>query len=118
MSEQKTTVIRPIRWNRLRSDEAEKEIRRRLKIAAPFVSPHAFDRMDEREEQGRLNSVDMMRILETGTVREPPRSEKEGWVVVIEKRMPGTREAGVVTLIAHPGDDLEVWTVEWMDWRC
>ena len=116
MAESKPVVLRPIRWDRLRTDEAEKEIKRRLAIAEPFVSPHAFDRLEEREEQGLLNSVDMMEVLRTGSVCQPPRRQAEGWVVVVEKRMPGSREAGVVTLIVLPGDELEVWTVQWMDW--
>lgn len=115
MSERKPVVIRPIHWDRLRPDEAEREIRRRLKLADPFVSEHAFDRMDERGDAERLNAVDMMRVVRTGTVCRQPRKEEDGWVVVVEKRMPGTREAGVVTLIVHPGDDLVVLTVQWMD---
>lgn len=116
MGERKAVIIRPIRWSQLRTDEAEQEIRRRLAIADPFTSPHAFDRLEERDEQGTLNPVDMMRILRSGSVCKPPRLESEGWIVIVEKRMPGTRVAGVVTLIVHPGDDLEVWTVQWMDW--
>jgi len=116
MGERNVVVLRPIRWSQLRADEAEREIRRRLAIADPFVSQHAFDRLNEREEQGTLNDVDMMKILRTGSVCKPPVREVHGWKVIMEKRMPGTREAGVVTLIVHPGDDLEVWTVEWMDW--
>jgi hypothetical protein len=111
-----TRIVRPIRWQRLRADEAELEIRRRLELASPFISPHAFDRIEEREEDGVLNSVDMMNILRLGTVCQPPVREQRGWKVIVEKRMPGTRDAGVVTLILHPGDELEVWTVEWMDW--
>jgi hypothetical protein len=116
MGEQRAVIVRPIRWVSLRTDEAEREIRRRLGISDPFVSPHAFDRMNEREEQGILNSVDMMRILRQGRVRKSPEREEEGWKVIVEMRMPGTRDAGVVTLIVYPGEDLEVWTVEWMDW--
>lgn len=116
MSQEKVQIIRPIRWSNLRSDEALKEIHRRLKVASPFISPHAFDRMNEREEAGKLNTVDMMKILMTGTVTQNPRPEQGGWIVVVEKRLVGCREAGVVTLIAHPGDELEVWTVQWMDW--
>jgi len=116
MKDRKTVVVRPIRWDCLRTDEAEREIQRRLAIADPFVRIHAFERAALREEQGRLNAVDMMNILRTGDIYKAPESHEEGWVVTIEKRMPGTRLAGVVTLIAHPGDDLEVWTVQWMDW--
>ncbi len=116
MSQEKPKIIRPIHWSNLRPDEATREILRRLQIASPFVSPHAFDRMTEREEAGRLNTVDMMKILMTGTITQPPRLEEGGWLVVVEKRLVGCREAGIVTLIVHPGDELEVWTVEWMDW--
>jgi hypothetical protein len=116
MGEPKAVPIRPIRWNDLRADEAQREIRRRLAIADPFVSLHAFDRLEEREEQGLLNSVDMMHILKKGMVCKPPRQTSEGWVAIVEKRLPGSREAGVVTLIFHPGDGIEVITVEWMDW--
>jgi hypothetical protein len=118
MSESKAVLLRPIRWDRLRTDEAEREIRRRLAIASPAISVHAFDRSRERQEQGILNTVDMISILRTGSVCEPPRREGNGWKAVVEKRMPGSRRsAGVVTVIVIPGDDLEVVTVEWMDWR-
>lgn len=117
MKPPKFVVVRPIRWSRPRQDELEREIRRRLKIADPFVAPHAFDRLAEREEQGRLNSVDMMRILNEGAIHQEPEQEDAGWKVIVELRMPGARTAGVVTLVVHPWDDLEVWTVEWMDWR-
>lgn len=110
-------IIRPIRWDRLRTDEAEREIRRRLVMGSPFVSNHAFDRVAERQEQGVLTEVDMMTILETGSISSPPERAPDGWKVIVQKRMPGCREAGVVTLIVVPGDDLEVITVEWMDWR-
>lgn len=116
MSGRKPVIVRPIRWDRLRTDEALREIHRRLEIADPFVSPHAFERLEEREEQGCLNAVDMMTILRKGTIRQTPVREADGWKVIVEKRMPGSRDAGVVTLIVHPGDDLEVWTVVWMDW--
>jgi hypothetical protein len=115
MSDQKPVVVRPIRWANLRADEALREIRRRLALSDPFISPHAFDRIDERQELGKLTTVHMLSILETGTITQNPRREDGGWVVVVEKRIAGCREAGVVTLIVHPGDDLEVWTVQWMD---
>lgn len=87
-----------------------------MEVTDPFVAPHAFDRLSERGERGILNSVDMMRILREGTVRREPAKEERGWKVIVEKRMPGTRDAGAVTLIVCPGEDIEVWTVEWMDW--
>jgi hypothetical protein len=36
--------------------------------------------------------------------------------VVVVKRMPGKREAGVVTLFAESDGSLFVKTVQWMDW--
>ncbi|MCG0993896.1 hypothetical protein LHT11_01605 [Acetobacter indonesiensis] len=109
---------RPIRLDRttLRTDEAEREIRSRAEQGEIFVSAHAYDRLEEREEQGVLNSVDMMTILKTGTVCDQPERVEEGWKVIVEKRMPGSRDAGVVTVIVFPGDHLEIVTVEWMDW--
>lgn len=109
---------RPVRLDKgnLRTDEAEREIRTRLQQGDPFVSAHAYDRLEEREEQGVLNSVDMIDILKTGTICQAPERVEDGWKVIVEKRMPGSREAGVVTVIVFPGEDLEVITVEWMDW--
>ena len=109
---------RPIRLERarLRTDEAEREIRTRLEQGDPYVSAHAYDRLEEREEQGVLNSVDMIDILKTGNVCQAPEKVDNGWKVIVEKRMPGSRDAGVVTVIVFPGNDLEVVTVEWMDW--
>ncbi len=52
-----------------------------------------------------------------GIMRSPRRKERNGWSVVVERRMPGTRDAGVVMVIVHPGEDLTVLTVDWMDWR-
>lgn len=109
---------RPIRLDRdrLRTDEAEQEIRKRVEQDEIFISPHARERLDEREEQGVLNSVDMLAILKTGTVCDTPEKVEDGWKVIVEKRMPGSRDAGVVTVIVFPGNHLEIVTVEWMDW--
>jgi hypothetical protein len=109
-------IVRPIHWNRrLRTDEAQREIKRRLDIADPIITDHAYDRIKERGDERLLDS-DVLTILRQGTVRQQPRKEENGWSVTVERRMPGSREAGVVTVIVHPGDDLNVITVEWMDW--
>ena len=112
----KAQIVRPIRWDRLRTDEAEREIRRRLDAGDPIFSDHAYDRIDERGDERLLDS-DVLTILRQGSVRQPPKKEPNGWSVTVERRMPGSRDAGVVTVIVHPGDDLIVVTVEWMDWR-
>lgn len=114
----KAQIVRPIRWSRLRTDEAEREIRRRLELPDPplTISEHAYDRIEERGDERLLDS-DVLMILKHGTVRQEPQKEEDGWSVVVERRMPGTRDAGVVTVIVHPGDNLFVKTVMWMDWR-
>lgn len=109
-------IVRPIRWDRLRTDEAEREIRRRLDAGDPIFTDHAYDRVDERGDERLLDS-DVLTILRQGSVRQPPEKEPNGWSVTVERRMPGSRDAGVVTVIVHPGDELIVVTVEWMDWR-
>lgn len=118
MSKAPIVHLRPPKWDDLRADEAEREIKRRLKVSSPIVTDHANERMSEREEMGCLNSVDMFRILETGSVMSKPEKVRNGWKVVLQKRMPGSRDAGVVTVIVPPpSDDLIVVTVEWMDWK-
>lgn len=113
----KAQIVRPIHWDRLRTDEAEREIRRRLDLPDPplTIREHAYERIEERRDERLLDS-DVLRILKEGTVRRQPKKEENGWSVIVERRMPGTRDAGVVTVIVHPGDELIVLTVEWMDW--
>jgi hypothetical protein len=113
-----TPFRRPVRWSNLRSDEAEREIRERVKDTDNvIISDHAFDRMDERFSGIAFTAVDVYWILETGTVQgTPTRENGQEWKVVVVRRMPGAREAGVVTLVASTNNKLFVKTVEWMDW--
>jgi hypothetical protein len=113
-----TPVQRPVRWGNLRSDEAERVIRQRVKDTENvIISVHALDRVRERFSGDTLNTEDVYWILETGSVTDKPVRENEReWKVIVVKRMPGTREAGVVTLIATDSTRLFVKTVEWMDW--
>lgn len=118
MSKSPIARLRPVKWDDLRANDAEYEVRRRLKLSSPIVTDHANARMSEREEMGYLNSVDMLGILESGTVMCPPEQVQNGWKVILQKRMPGSRDAGVVTVIVSPpSDDLIIVTVEWMDWK-
>jgi hypothetical protein len=104
---------RPIRWAKLRADEAQGVIRERCKDTANvFIGEHAFDRVEERT----ITTEDVYRILETGHVDGDPIKEGEEWKVIVVKRMPGTRKAGVVTLFAERDGALFVKTVQWMDW--
>ena len=108
-----TPLRRPINWAKLRSDEAERLIRDRAKDSECVIfSVHAFDRVDERS----ITQQDAYRILRTGFVEGSPQGNFEGeWEVTVVKRMPGTREAGVVTIVYRNEKTLFVKTVEWMD---
>jgi hypothetical protein len=105
---------RPINWTRPRADEAERVIRERAKTTANVVfSEHAFVRIKQRS----IVQEDVYWILETGTVEGSPAREEGAWKAIVVRRMPGEREAGVVTLFVRENEDLFVKTVEWMDWR-
>lgn len=104
---------RPINWNRLRTDEAERLVRERAADTKNVVfSAHAFERIKDRS----ITRKDAQRILLSGYVDgDPDRTENDEWKVVVVKRMAGTREAGVVTIILNDDQRLFVKTVEWMD---
>jgi len=111
-------IVRPIRWSKLRRDEAERVIRQRCADTANVIfGTHAFQRMNERSSLQRLYAEDAYVILESGSVKDDPVLENGEWKVVVVKRMPGTREAGVVTLFTKDGTTLFIKTVEWMDWQ-
>ena len=110
---------RPIRWDNLRCDEAERLIRERVKDTGNvIIGRHALKRIRERFEGPEFTTEDVYWILETGMIRgTPTREDRASWKVIVTKRMPGTRDAGVVTLIAMADNTLFVKTVEWMDWQ-
>jgi hypothetical protein len=104
---------RPIHWNRLRADEATRVINERAKNTDNvIIGFHAFDRVEERS----IVAEDIYWILRTGTAEGPPVLKDGEWKVIMVRRMPGTREAGVVTLIVEENEEVFVKTVEWMDW--
>lgn len=107
---------RPIRWTSLRSDEAEATIRDWAQDTARVViTDHAFDRVDERD----ADSLDVMvvyRALQTGVVLgDPVMNEFGHWQATMAKRMPGGRDACVVTVIVRDDRTLIVRTVMWRD---
>lgn len=67
----KAQIIRPISWNSLRADEAEREIRRRIEVVSPIIRDHTYDRIEERGDERLLDS-DVLRILREGSVRQQP----------------------------------------------
>ncbi|MFQ5970703.1 MAG: DUF4258 domain-containing protein [Alphaproteobacteria bacterium] len=105
---------RPIHWDNLRADQAEELVHQRARDTSNIGwHPHALERQDERA----ITTVEVLRILRTGHVEgEPELLDHGDWKVIMTKRMPGTREAGVVTVIFREGERLYVRTVEWMDW--
>ena len=108
-----TPLRRPIHWEKLRTDEAERVIRERAADTAKVIfSAHAFDRVDDRT----ISTVDAYRILRTGYVDEPLQKNIHGeWEARVTKRMPGNREAAVVTIVFRQEDELFVKTVMWVD---
>ncbi len=104
---------RPIDWARLRADEAERVIRERAEDTSRVAfGLHAFERLEERS----ITQPDAYDILRTGHVEgDPEKNVEDDWETIVVKRMPGGREAGVVTIIFRKRDLLFVKTVEWMD---
>lgn len=104
---------RPVNWRHLRCDEAERIVKERASNTANvLITEHAFDRIEGRA----IVQEDVYWILQTGFIEGEPVLEHGEWKVVMVRRMPGTREAGVVTLFVKDGEDLIVKTVMWMDW--
>jgi hypothetical protein len=106
-----TPLRRPINWKNLRADEAERVIHERAADSSKvIIIGHPEERSDERE----INDVEIFRVLREGVVVDPPRLEGDDWVAVIRRRIRGTRDAGVVTIILRD-DKLIVKTVMWVD---
>ncbi len=95
----------------MRADEAEKLIQERAADSAKVVIlGHPEERCEERD----INDVELYQILRGGVVTDAPRLEEGDWVAVISRRIRGTRDAGVVTIILRE-DKLIVKTVMWVD---
>lgn len=109
-----TPFRRPIRWESLRADEAERVIRKRAADTSNVIfGDHAFDRIEDRS----ITTVDALRILRKGFVQAASLQKNiDGeWEAIVEKRMPGGREAAVVTIVFRETDKLFVKTVMWLD---
>lgn len=107
---------RPVRWDALRSDEAQKTINEwSADTSRVVITDHAFDRIDERDADV-LDTITVYRVLQTGTVLDDPvRNEKGHWQATVAKRMPGGRDVCVVTVIVRDDRTLIVRTVMWRD---
>lgn len=109
--------IRPIRWESLRSDEAEKVIREWSQDTARVkFTDHAFERLDERSEVEIIDTTTVYRILQSGTcLGDPVRNERGHWQAIMVGRMPGGRDACAVTVIVRADRTLVVRTTMWRD---
>jgi superfamily I DNA and/or RNA helicase len=80
--------------------------------AKVFFGPHSQLRMEERG----ITTLDALRVLRTGDIKGPvePGNNRGEWKCKIVKRMKGSREIGVVTVVINTGR-LFIKTVEWED---
>ena len=104
---------RPIHWDNLRADEAERLIHERSVTTSNVnFTDHAFDRVDLRD----ISQVDAYEILRSGHVTEAPiKNEHNEWEVKICKRPRGNREAVVITIVVEETEELTIITVMWKD---
>jgi len=104
---------RPVHWKNLRADEAEMIIRERARNTENIIfSQHAFERVNQRD----ILQPDVYRILREGYVDSAPeRGKKGGWCVTVKKRIRGSREAAIVSVIFKESDDIIIVTVMWVD---
>ena len=80
-----------------------------------IITEHAFDRVDARGTDS-LDTMTVYRVLQTGTVfGDPVVNERGHWQATMAKRMPGGRDACVVTVIVRGDHTLIVRTVMWRD---
>lgn len=105
---------RPPTSLRLTATAATRAIRAAAEDSANVIlTDHATERMEERG----IAAPEVFRILRTGTVHvQPIRLNDTDWKAEIEQRMPGGRDAVVVTVVRH-GDRLVIKTVMWRDMR-
>jgi hypothetical protein len=117
MATEPIPLRRPIRWERLPSDQAEKIIREWAQDTDRIIiTDHAFERSEDRSELDRVDTPTIYRIMQTGQVfGEPTKNEKGHWQVIMAARMPGGREACAVTVIVREDHTLIVLTVMWKD---
>ena len=81
-----------------------------------IITEHAFERSEERSEIEVVDTPTIYRILQTGQVfGEPIKNERGHWQATMAGRMPGGREACVVTVIVREDHKLIVRTVMWKD---
>jgi hypothetical protein len=76
-----------------------------------FVTAHAEERMAERGFTMR----DLLTVLRSGSVvGQPVLTKQKEWKYKVVKRLRGSRDAGVITVVAK-GRTLIIITMEWED---
>ena len=99
---------------RMSAQAAVRLVRQRAETSANvIVTDHAAGRMVERG----ITLDDVMTVLCRGNVYVAPYvNERREWQAEVERRMPGGRDAAVITVIPQ-GEYLIVKTVMWRDER-
>jgi hypothetical protein len=99
---------------RLTQSMAQKRIREAATNSDNVIfGDHALERMEERG----IFDVSVFEILKTGVIDGNPEiTEYKEWKCKMVKKLRGSREAGVITVILHNGR-LFIKTVEWEDQR-
>ena len=89
-------------------------VRQRAQVSGHvIITDHARERMEERG----FTIIDVLTILRQGGVYfAPQRNEYGEWQTDVERRMPGGRDAVVITVVPQ-GTMLIVRTVMWRDER-
>jgi hypothetical protein len=107
-------MARIVSFLRTPEERLARTIRKNAMDSANVVlSPHARQRMDERD----ISDADILQILRNGDLRggaEQTR-ERNGQKVKMVYRLRGNRDAGVVTTVFSNATRLIVVTVEWED---
>lgn len=106
---------RPIRWDNLRADEAERIVREWSTHKTESVQWSRHVRFERSQERG-ITIQDALSILRTGYVMEAPKKNNIGdWEVIMEKRLSAGRDACAVTIVVRENETLVVKTVMWKD---
>ena len=106
-------VVRPIRWDRLNQQEAERVVREYAEDSANIIfGTHSLDREEERD----ISTTECLRILREGFVEPEPKMNKNGeWEVIVTKTLRTQRSASAVTIILREDKKLFVKTLMWRD---
>jgi len=109
--------LRPIRWDNMRADEAQRVIRERARGPTANIK-FTFHALEERGKERAITTQDALEILRMGFVSDPPLKNQHGeWEVKMEKRLTTGRDACAVTIVIRDDETLIIKTLMWKDPR-